>query len=1105
MPVDMRFEEPLVTDYLVKHLGPLTKADPVILAEYVVALLKNDKPKKELQKLCADGLADFLGPSTNSFITKLFQALEDGSIASSGEGVDSMKKSEPSGSPSRVEDLQVKHSPQREPNFSTSESVSDPDDKEVSDDDDDDDRNHKHRRREARPNSLENVAGERPLRRPDRIRNRPYENGRFFAETDPHSGAIHKGCNPSLDRDISLKFDNQNSGLMPPLRASFDSGLRSRSSHRPDPALRFDLSASVGRPPNIRGRGRGTVPWNPHDSRFNPLETLDFASKMASHGHTHPHIFMGTGLPSAASGQSPSWSSFGLIPGMSSGILDPLHPLNLQGSLQPSITPPLNLGIPRQRCRDFEERGFCLRGDMCPMEHGVNRIVVEDVQSLSQFNLPVSIPSAHALGIQSGKGSLPTANTSSSLLVNNKVLPGKSNKSGVGDDALNINGAPSAPSGAEADVYDPDQPLWNNDRPESSSALLKFPSPNINDGPFLDCDSSSQQNRKFFNSESECPGRNLSGDIASRAPSIWGRIGSGTKSETASRVDDNVTTTSYLGNEMGNVHEKAKSSTPVPIRAKDVVTEGTGIKEAASQSVPRPIKDFGRIRAKTAQRASRTLYVNGIPQKNNRRDALLSHFQKFGKVIDIYIPVSSEKAFVQFSKREEAEAALRAPDAVMGNRFIKLWWANRDNISDDSTDANNKSQQPPDLPVSSVPSQPVTNPSAAQKVNTASVGETLVPITASQKNVITNYPKAVPPAQKKLENLENLKEEIRKKQELLAQKRNDFRRQLDKLEKQTVSVNKVDVASEQSGKRQKVDKNVDITNTGTPNTKNLAPLPGQDGEDKMKKVGTGEISVSPISTAISASLLQSPGQDGEDKMKKVGTGEIPVSPISTATSASLLQSPGNVEQKDCASAELSDRFKLDYHHTSFIILPPLPSGLANVGALKEHFSSFGDLSSVVIEEPEGYTADAGLEMFSNCSARITFSSCSSAEEAFLVADHWQGHNLQVKWLEETPDASDKYNNASESLPHSTAGGASYISIGAESITSRPLSSSMENLPCGNTCEATAAVSTEESSMDIDQTNHLPESLLEVTLTSSQSGSANLSPEKRPSETDLSMA
>lgn len=413
-------------------------------------------------------------------------------------------------------------------------------------------------------------------------------------------------------------------------------------------------------------------------------------------------------------------------------------------------------------------------------------VFVQYFQSLSQFNLPVSIPSAHALGLQSGKGSLPTVNASSSLLVNNKALPGKSNKSGVGDDVLHINGVPSAPSGAEADVYDPDQPLWNNDRPGSSSALLGFTSPNIEDGAFLDCDTSNQQNQKFIdNNEGGCPVKNLSGDVGSRGTSIWGRIGSGTKSETGNKMDDSGSATGYPGKEMGTLHEKAKSSTSAPNGGKDSATEGTVIKETAAQFVPRPTKDFGRNHPKAAQRASRTLYVNGIPLKNNRRDALLSHFQKFGMVVDIYIPLNSEKAFVQFSKREEAEAALKAPDAVMGNRFIKLWWANRDSIPDEvQTNATNKAQQLHDVLVPSVSSQPATSVPAAQKGSTASASEMLMPVAGPQKNVHTNYSKAAPPVQKKLETLEHLKEEIRKKQELLAQKRNDFWRQLNKLEKQ---------------------------------------------------------------------------------------------------------------------------------------------------------------------------------------------------------------------------------------------------------------------------------------------------------------------------------
>ena len=91
-------------------------------------------------------------------------------------------------------------------------------------------------------------------------------------------------------------------------------------------------------------------------------------------------IFAGRGMPAVSNAHAASWGAFGLVPGMPNGGMDALHPLGLQGTFRSAINPTLSMGIPRQRCRDFEERGFCLRGDMCPMEHGVNRIVVEDVQ-----------------------------------------------------------------------------------------------------------------------------------------------------------------------------------------------------------------------------------------------------------------------------------------------------------------------------------------------------------------------------------------------------------------------------------------------------------------------------------------------------------------------------------------------------------------------------------------------------------------------------------------------------------------------------------------------------------------------------------------------------
>ncbi|KAL8210938.1 hypothetical protein R6Q57_005375 [Mikania cordata] len=162
---------------------------------------------------------------------------------------------------------------------------------------------------------------------------------------------------------------------------------------------------------------------------------------------------------------------------------------------------------------------------------------------------------------------------------------------------------------------------------------------------------------------------------------------------------------------------------------------------------------------KPSQKAQCTLSVNAIPLQQNKRETLLSHFNKFGEVIDIRIPLNSERAFIQFSRREEAEAALMAPDAVMGNRFIKLWWAYRDNILVNGTVSGYT--KPPAVP-------------RGTPVASASHSDAISPASENPKPVIKT-PKPPPPSQKKLENLKVLKEELRKKQEMLDQKRNDFR------------------------------------------------------------------------------------------------------------------------------------------------------------------------------------------------------------------------------------------------------------------------------------------------------------------------------------------
>uniref|UniRef100_A0A5B6ZDS3 Putative zinc finger CCCH domain-containing protein 41 n=1 Tax=Davidia involucrata TaxID=16924 RepID=A0A5B6ZDS3_DAVIN len=857
--------------------------------------------------------------------------------------------------------------------LSPSDCVSDPEDKEISDDDDDD-RNHKHRRRETRSQSLERDALEQVLtRRPYRKRNKPFDNGRPYRENDSQSSETWKTYNITpLEKDLSAKFDKRRSVLATFPRAPSDLNQR----------IRINQSLSGEHGP-VRGRGRESGSWSQRDSRFS---SVDFASQMVQQVSIPPSLFAGRGLPNVSNAQSASWSAFGLIPGIPNGGLDTLHSLGLQGTLRPPINPSLNMGISRQRCRDFEERGFCLRGDMCPMEHGLNRIVVEDVQSLSQFNLPVSLPNAPLLGAPAGPGPLPSVSASSSSLMNSKGLHSKSSKPGMADDGLALNGAFTGSAGAGgADLYDPDQPLWTNDCPESSTALLDLNSSNVDEAESL-----------LDASDNECPVRITATDLGSQSMnlSVWGRISSSkNRSEMKDKIDSTVSFSNYIESESKEDQEPLTSPQGAARQGKRIIAEDIGPQamdsSLKSQGDAGTQGDAGRNIRKPSQKALRTLFVSGIPQKNNKREALLSHFWKFGEVIDIYIPFNSERAFVQFSKREEAEAALKAPDAVMGNRFIKLWWANRDSIPDDGmSSGSNVSITPRGVTVASVPPHPPaanrvkdTLQSPAPKV---SVAHASVPASDSPKSVVANSPKAPPPSQKKLESLELLKEELRKKQEMLDQKRNDFRRQLDKLEKQATGL-KGEVASEQVAKRHKVGTLADVAKAATP-----------------RSTDPDTVVASPQAEVMA------------DKNKSA---ENVVHHSSQTNSIVALQESSSLKQSirplaPAGAPFIMNRFKLDNRPTAFKIIPPLPTGLANVAVLKDHFSMYGDLSTVELEDLESSDSEA----FKNCSAHIFFTTRRAAERAFMKRKCWQGHNLQFSWL----TSSDSSNNHGGREDHPSA-------------------------------------------------------------------------------------
>lgn len=856
--------------------------------------------------------------------------------------------------------------------LSPSDYASDPEDKEFSDDDDDD-RNHKHRRRETRSQSSDKDALEHNIARSYRKHNKPFDNGHMFRANETQDSQSWKNYNAvSSEREFSSKFEKRHPGSVSLPRGPLDLNPRGRANQT------FSGNSGPG-----RGRGRDSGAWNHWDTRFN---SVDIASQVMHRGSIRPSLFPGRGLPGASNAQNASWGAYGLIPGVASGGLDALSSVGLQGAFRPPISTSLGMGIPRQRCRDFEERGFCLRGDMCPMEHGVNRIVVEDVQSLSQFNLPVSLPSAHLLGPPALPGPIPSGSASSTSLMNNNGPQGKSGKHGMSDDSLVLNSAYSAAANVVgADLYDPDQPLWSNNGPEGSSLLALHSSQADETESSFNHDISDRHVKKAADTDHQDRGAGLS--VASQNPtsSVWGRIRSSkVKTNSKGETDAKSSTSDMVGDEMKEKQE-ASANVIVSHRGKQIAGEDKSSKAIhLSQKTQSVAMRFVR---KPTQKASRTLFVNGIPQKSNKREALLSHFHKFGEIIDIYIPTNSERAFVQFSKREEAEAALKAPDAVMGNRFIKLWWANRDSIPDDGiSSVNSASLTPHGGTAGSVPTiLSIANrtkdniQSTPLKAIDIPVAESALPSSDQSKPLTPNGSKVTPPLQKKLESLEQLKEELRKKREMLDRKRNDFKRQLDKLEKQASGV-KGEVIAEQAAKRQKLGLEADAAKAVTPRSSDVAAV-------TERSFATADAMASSNDEVV----------DNENKLVEGAT-------QGSRDTSSLISIEGSssMNQLNLSSTPAGfpyiHRYKLDNRPTTFKILPPLPASFASVPALKEHFSSFGDLAILELEDVEGQDDINGSETLKTVSAHIGFVTRHSAEKAFAHGKCWQGHNLQFAWL-----------------------------------------------------------------------------------------------------------
>lgn len=291
---------------------------------------------------------------TKIFVVNLFRALDYGTIPSVVEELEGTKQMETtdiissSAADSRLSPPHLERIPSNGPR--------EWDDEIEEEESSDEDRNHKHRRRVSRSRSTDRID------EPDSVR----FSGRVPSDLKRQGGDLDRVVS-HFDRDRATRFERRVG--RDHAAGRFNNGDDGRGMMRGGPPFRGD-APGLGYDNMRMGRGRGAGGW------AGPLPPPPFTDAPPPLLAPNAGFFPGG---RGMAGRGPGWpGGFGPMAGMVSGPMELPHPgRGPPGGLHLGM----GMGPIRPRCLDFEERGFCLRGDLCPMDHG-SHIVVEDVQVL---------------------------------------------------------------------------------------------------------------------------------------------------------------------------------------------------------------------------------------------------------------------------------------------------------------------------------------------------------------------------------------------------------------------------------------------------------------------------------------------------------------------------------------------------------------------------------------------------------------------------------------------------------------------------------------------------------------------------------------------------
>ncbi|CAK9302820.1 unnamed protein product [Gordionus sp. m RMFG-2023] len=647
--------------WLVKILATLSEANPDALSKYVLALIKKDnKSEYELKKICVDQLDVFLQDETENFVNKLFEVIKTkGYNILTSKGTDKNSSSiSLISKTSSSKTLGKSTSNLLKDNINTS-SVSTHIDK------------NRRKRYESASSSSDSSSSEDNSNKLSSNIKVPSNNNNSYPNTNISKSVDKNNFNFNKEKVKSNNLKNYVSAIERNIanvtKISRDKErdkekerekIKEKDKEKVVKKYEFttlSIDEKLIPPSSIAPskQAHSSQQISPKDDRTitKNLEDNNYIDKSAP---VYNERNASKDLPSSQLPQTPPKKTL-----IKSHDVGPENKINKTIIIPVSTSASSLVPTAAGSCRDYNEKGFCMKGDQCPYGHGKDAVVLTDVKSVFPFaseSLPSHPPPMHPSSFLS---SLPPPSFPSlppPLFPPPHFPPPHSSR------------APLLPPPQLPMTHHLSYPCTTNVmlseyNPEEPGLARKAEIVGI-DEEDVDLDHALEDVPDNFQV-------NIGGPIGGFD---YGRLGGDFQ-------DDTLTYT----NNFNHHTNRKRLINSIKNKYNNVIIN--------TRSNPSLFKNQNP-QNQVGNKNNKTLELKKIPVEMNSISQLNGYFQRFGQLVNIQVNHDDDPraALVTFSSNAEAYKAYKCQEPIFNNRFIKMFWHNPSKVESDNVNKFDRSE-----------------------------------------------------------------------------------------------------------------------------------------------------------------------------------------------------------------------------------------------------------------------------------------------------------------------------------------------------------------------------------------------------------------------------